>query len=184
MVKTIAVALGAITALGVGAASIPSGQAMLGVRPQPSAAAVTVIRDTPPPAAPRPAPARVQVAPARAQAVPASAHPAAAAPAVAPRAARVAPRPAVASADPAPVARPGISPGFASVASIATLLMGLPQVISQGPDRPAYSGPPAYSGGPAYSGPRPGNDHPRWVPRSGGGHHDDPDHAPGDNNRN
>ncbi len=177
MVKTIAVALGAITALAVGAASMPSGQAMLGVRPQPSSAAVTVIRDTPPPAAPRPAPAKARIAP---RPAPVAAHPAVAAHAVAPRAAHAAPRPAVASADPAPTARPGISPGFASVASIATLLMGLPQVLSPGSDRPAYSGPPAHSGGPAYSGPRP-DDHPRWVPRSGDGHRSDPDHAPGEN---
>ncbi len=119
MMKTLTAGLGLLTILAVTGAMTPWGQTMLGFRPatenEPS---VTVIKDTPPPVA--------KTAPNVITPAPASAH---SAPAPAPAAARA---PGAPSAQASPV-----QTGLGAVASIATILLNLPQVLAQTQVRPA-----------------------------------------------
>ncbi len=89
------------------------GQALLGLRPPPSAPSVTVIKDPPP------APPVHQAVPSRPPATPAS-------------------RPAPASAPPAHAApATPAQTGIAQISRIANILLNLPQVLSQTQVHPA-----------------------------------------------
>ncbi|HXX38365.1 MAG TPA: hypothetical protein VEP50_09490 [bacterium] len=160
MMKSVTIGLGAMTALAVIATGTPSGQAMLGMRPPADVPAVSVIPDTPPLAPSRPAPVMARVAPR----APVAAHP---------RPARVTPSAATVARASAPVGKAGTGQGLGSIASIADLLLNLPQEVSQASRRHVV--PPA----------APSEDDPPWAPRwTGTGHHGDPDYAPGETSRN
>ena len=123
MMRSITAGLGALTILAITGAVTTSGQTFLGFKPSSQdQSAVTVIKDTPadPPAVPAAkAPAAVAPRPAS----PAAARPAPAAPAVAQK-----------PASPIPG---GLGTGLGQVASVANILLNLPQVLTH----PGQGGP-------------------------------------------
>ncbi|GEM_PF-2195017 len=165
MMRWVTGGLGVLTLLAVTGSVTPSGQAMLGLRPTEAVSSpVTVIKDAPPLAeaeATRATPARLATVTKQpaAAAAPAPARPApAAAMRVAPvrvaaaPAVRVTPAPVPARrpAPPAPVGRPAVAApaaqppsGLGQMASVANILLNLPQVLSETQVRPAPDNGPA-----------------------------------------
>jgi len=130
MMRFLTAGLGVLTILTVTSAMTPSGQAMLGIRPSPNQAPVTVISDPGPalvaPAAPAPRPAPV---------APAAVHPPAPAPATTAR-------PVAHPAPAAPAARPSTpASGLGQITNVANILLNLPQVLSRTQVQPAPGGP-------------------------------------------
>lgn len=140
MMRTVTAALGALTILAVTGAITTSGQTLLGLRPSAQAlSSVTVIKDTQAPAVAPSAPAataseEAPVTPPRAGSGSArSAKPAAPAPAAARKPAVQQP------AAQSPSVPGGLGTGLAQVASVANILLNLPQVLSHPGRGPAPS---------------------------------------------
>ncbi len=129
MMRSLTAGLGALTILAVTGAVTTSGQTFLGFKPSSrDQAAVTVIKDTPadPPAVPA----------AKAPAAPGPASPAAARPAPAATHPAVAQKPAAPAASGSPIPG-GLGTGLGQVASVANILLNLPQVLTH----PGQGGP-------------------------------------------